>query len=273
MERRAFLVSSLKASLLAYLGSVAKGSAASPRGGQAPLRNQDAWENPLSAYLESYRPPRGKVTPERPQTFTYDIVSWSTEKGRRGAANTAIGSLIVTRTGDGENTRFDYRQEAEGGLRLEGFCRCSAEPIPVVRDWECRACPQQAPSSVRELTTCTERGTVTDRRVRLRCGDTETEQVLQGPLLSRFSLLSLPGLAAVMAERRDPVCVLDEPSMIRYEQVFRRDSASAVPAFGPVRSWMQTGPGSLPTHWVTDEEGRPLFVTVFLLSLVLVDIS
>jgi len=39
------------------------------------------------------------------------------------------------------------------------------------------------------------------------------------------------------------------------------------------RSILQTGSATLPTHWVIDGQGRPLFITTFLLSLALVRIA
>lgn len=267
MERRAFLMKSVEASLLAFLPA---GVASAARQVKAVPISMDLLPalNPVSSYLQSYAPPEGPFDPDRAQRLVFDVVGWKTDKGRKAPTAPILGEVSVVRTPSSGEVRYEVAMRNGENETLTGTLRCGTDPWRALKSWEyVHALDAGAPNlSAWTQTRCA--GTCDGGKVTLRQDGAETVQEITGPVLCRCGLIDAAPRFADLCAKAGTFAVLEVPSGLRRDQALAEDESGRLPDGGttPIRTFLQTGPATLPTHWIVDESGKPLFITAFLTS-------
>lgn len=287
MKRRDFLAQSIEAALLTYLGG---GAALAARGrtqvdkaagkrtarvagmggvGIKQVPSHVAALNPVSAYLQSYVPPDGILDPTRRQTLTFEIVGWGTGKDRQNVSAPIVGEVAVVRNPSSGAIEYEVKQQFGKGETLTGRFRCRTDRWHSLEEWQYEYVLSTGQEKIDRLTRTSQSGKNTDANVTIRTDGAES--VLEGcptPLLCRYGILDMAGRFKEFCEARNAFTLLHEPSGLRPGQRFRQDAPDLLPAGRkrPIQTILQTGPATVPTHWIVDEQGRPLFITAFLIS-------
>lgn len=274
MKRRDFLRQSIEASLLAYLpaGLI---TAAKSGAGTEQQSGQSAALNPVSKYVESYVPPRGGLDPARRQTITFDIVGWGTDKGRQNVSTPVVGEITVSREPFVDAVVYKVTQRLGKEETMAGRFRCRMDRWHSLADWEFEYSLSADLVSVARLTRTRQSGKREGENVVIRTNGAESVFACPGPLLCRWGMLDAARRMLEFCEAGSEFTLLHEPSGLRAGQRFREDRQVVLPQGdnAPIRTFLQTGDGVVPTHWIVDSHGRPLFVTAFLTSWAMKAIS
>jgi hypothetical protein len=274
MKRRDFLRQSIEASLLAYLpGGLLM--AAKSGAGTEEQSGQSAALNPVSKYVESYVPPRGGLDPARRQTITFDVVGWGTDNGRQNVSTPVVGEITVSREPLVDAIVYDVTQRLGKQETMTGRFRCRSDQWHSLADWECEYSLSADLVSIARLTQTQQSGRQEEENVVIRTNGAESVFACPVPLLCRWGMLDVAGRMREFCEADSRFTLLHEPSGVRPSQRFREDHQVVLPRgdTAPIRTFLQTGDGVVPTHWIVDSQGRPLFVTAFLMSWAMKTIS
>lgn len=255
----------LKETAVAILVSQLPGLAAAEPGARTPALD------PLPDYLASYRLPSGEPNdPRRAQTLIFDLVEWRVGPKRVNVTNAVIGSLSVKRQPEPERTVYQVERTITGVETLTGEFVCANDPWRSLREWRLQHALHRASTPNQQKLVATRQTGKADGKVYELARDGGTHrQSLAGPLACPCGLMDvLPTLSLPTPG----FALVEGASGVRINQRFQLQGTETV-AGEEVRSVLQTGDATLPTHWVLDEQGRPLFITTFLLSLALVRIG
>lgn len=267
MERRAFLKKSVEASLLAFLPA---GVASAARQVKAVPISADLLPglNPVSSYLQSYAPPEGVLAPDRAQRLVFDVVGWKTDKSRKAPTSPILGEVSVVRTPSSGGTRYEVAMRNGENETLTGTLRCGTDPWRPLKSWEYLHALDAGAPNLSALTQTRCAGKCADGKLTLRQDGAESVQEIAGPVLCRCGLIDAAPSFVDLCERGGVFAVLEVPSGLRRDQTLAEDESGKLPDSGttPIRTFLQTGPATLPTHWIVDASGRPLFITAFLTS-------
>ncbi len=274
MRRRDFMTRSIGASLLAYLG-VSGATVVGAGGGRRRIPGKLSALNPVSEYARSYAPPETALEPSRPQSLKFDIIGWKTDKGRQVVSTPVLGQIAVKRTPSAEAVEYDVVQDLAGREKMTGSFRCLADPRRSLVSWQFEHVLNSNRKTIAGMSRTRQSGKRQGDKVAIVTNGTETISTASTPLLCRWGLMDVASRMADLCRMQGRYTVLQEPSGLRPDQRFREDRRGALGNGddAPVRTYLQTGPATVPTHWIVDSQGRPLFVSVFLVSWVLKAIS
>lgn len=293
MKRRDFLAQSIEAALLTYLGGgaalAAKGQTREDRAarkrtakmaGKGGVRTKEipshvAALNPVSAYLQSYVPPDGILDPTRRQTLAFEIVGWQTGNDRRSVSTPILGEVTVVRTPSSDAIQYEVTQRLGKEEAMTGRFLCRTDAWHSLEEWQYQYGLSTGRQDIDRLTFSSQSGKNAGGDVTIRTDGAESVLACPKPLLCRYGLLDMAGRFKEFCESENVFALLHEPSGLRPEQRFRRDAGDVLPGGGkrPIETVLQTGPATVPIHWIVDEQGRPLFVTAFLTSWALKSIA
>ncbi len=286
MKRRDFLVQSIEAALLTYLG----GSTALAAGGQRQVdraaRKRTAKAagkggvrtkqvpshvaalNPVSAYLQSYVPPDGILDPMQRQTLTFEIVGWGTGKDRQNVSVPILGEVTVVRTPSSDAVQYEVTRRLGKEETMTGRFRCRTDRWHSLEEWQYEYKLSSGQQNINKLTFTSQSGKKAGGNVTIRTDRAESVLACPTPLLCRYGVLDMSGRLNEFCKPEHAFTLLHEPSGLRPGQRFRQDAGDVLPGGRkpPIETVLQTGPATVPTHWIVDEQGRPLFVTAFLTS-------
>lgn len=256
----------LKETAVVILASQLPGLAAAEPDARTPALD------PLPDYLANYRLPEGEANdPQRAQTLTFDLVEWRVGPKRITVTNAVIGSLTVKRVPEPDRTVYQTVRTIDGVETLTGEFVCANDPWRSLREWRLQHVLHRAGTpSQRELVATRQLGKADGKGYELTRDGGVHKQSLAGPLACQCGLMD--ALPALSLPTQPGLALVEGASGVRINQHFQTQGAEAV-AGEKVRSILQTGDATLPTHWVVDGQGRPLFITTFLLSLALVRIG
>lgn len=274
MKRRDFMTRSIGASLLAYLG-VSGVAAVEPDSSKQQIPGKLSALNPVSDYAGSYVPPDNALDPSRSQRLKFDIVGWKTDKSRQIVSTPVLGQVTVMRNPLKDAVEYEVVQDLAKREKMTGRFRCLTDRRHSLVDWQF----EYALDSNRKNSAGMSRTRQSGRRE----GDkiisfTDSAEIVSAssvPLLCRWGLMDVASRMDALCGTGDRYTVLHEPSGLRPDQRFREDHGGDL-ANGqdtPIRTFLQTGPATVPTHWIVDLRGRPLFVSGFLVSWALKAIS
>jgi len=228
--------------------------------------------NPIRPVLDSWRLPQGAIPAEGPVTLDFDLVLWDRTGGAKPqpVASMTAGHLRIVRKPDaGGSIRYAMKRDlAHIACESEITCRAGAGGIEQVESWSARwpGIAQNGSVRGREIVVITNK---VERRLSLWLPD-----AAPAPLIADASLYCNPALP----ERLAAACAggktftrLDQSMSLRENQCLRRDAAVAAPwsAAVSLQSWLLTGSGIPPTHFLCDPEKRALFNTAFAVSTAL----
>ncbi len=274
MKRREFMVNSIGASLLAFLTGqnvMARGSTIAR--GQTSGRLSAL--NPVSKYAESYVPPRGVLDASRRQSLTFDVIGWRTGKGRQIVSTPVLGEIIVKRNPLDGAVEYEVTQRLAKTEKMTGRFRCLTDRRHSLERWQLEYALNSKRKNIASMSRTTQSGRREGDKIITVTDGAETVSRSSAPLLCRWGLLDAACRMAELCGPDDRFIVLHEPAGLRPNQRFREDRRGVL-GHGQetsVRTFLQTGPATVPTHWIVDSQGRPLFVSVFLMSLALKAIS
>lgn len=274
MKRRDFMARSIGASLLAYLG-VSEATAVETGSEKNRIGDKITALNPVSEYAGSYVPPDNAIDPSRSQSLTFDIIGWRTDKGRQIVATPVLGRITVRRHPLEGAVEYEVVQDLSRGEKMTGRFRClTARPHSLV-SWQFEYALASGRKNIAGMSRIGQSGRREEDRVIVVTNGTETVLKHSTPLLSRWGLMDAASQMAGLCGVRDRFTVLHEPSGLRPNQRFREDHGGVLGdgQGARIRTFLQTGPATVPTHWIVDSQGRPLFVSCFLVSWALKAIS
>jgi len=286
MKRRDFLTQSIEAALLTY---VSGGAALAAEGrtqvdraakkrmakvaGPSGVRIQQvpshvAALNPVSAYLQSYVPPDGILDPTRRQHLTFDIVGWGTGKDRQNVSAPILGEVTVSRNPSSDAIEYEVKQRIGKGEAMTGRFQCLTDRWHSLEEWQYEYVLSTGQENIDRLARTRQSGKKAGENVTVRTDGTESTLACPTPLLCRYGILDMAGRLKEFCEAENAFTLLHEPSGLRPGQHFRQDTIDVLPGGRkrPIQTILQTGPVTVPTHWIVDEQGRPLFITAFLIS-------
>ncbi len=273
MKRRDFMVQSIGASLLAYLTGPGAVAVASSTEQQTPARLSAL--NPVSQYVKRYVRPKGVLDASQRQILTFDILGWRTDKGRQIVATPVLGEITVKRNPLGGAVEYEVEQHLGKGEKMTGRFRCLTDRWHSLEQWQLEYALDSKHKNIANMSRTRQSGRRESDKIVTVTDGAETVSACSAPLLCRWGLLDAACRMADLCETGERYTVLHEPSGLRPDQRFRQDR-SGILGHGedtPVRTFLQTGPATVPTHWIVDSQGRPLFVSAFLMSLALKAIS
>ena len=286
MKRRDFLVQSIEASLLTYLGggaALAAGGrtrankAAKNRAARAAGKDRVATEpvpehvsalNPVSTYVQSYTPPDGTLDQTQSQTLLFDIVGWGTAKDRQRVSTPILGQVTVSRNSSSDAVEYEVRQQLGKVEAMTGRFRCRTDRWHSLEAWQYKYALTTGQEDIDRLAFSKQSGKNTGDTVTIETDGAQSNIKISTPLLCRYGMLDIAGRLNEFCKAKSPFTLLHEPSGLRPGQRFRQDAEDVLPnrRRRPIYTILQTGLATVPTHWIVDEQGRPLFITAFLTS-------
>ena len=274
MKRREFMARSIGASLLAYLGA-SEVTAVETGGERKQIPGKLPALNPVSKYAMSYVPPDGVLDPSRPQSLTFDIIGWGTGKGRQIVSTPVLGEITVKRSPSGDGVEYEVELDLAKREKMTGRFRCLTDHRHSLAQWQFEYSLDAKPKNLAGMSRTTQSGRREGGKIITVTDGAETVSTGSAPLLCRWGLMDVACRMAELCGASDRFTVLHEPSGLRADQRFREDRAGGLGdgENSPIRTFLQTGPATVPTHWIVDSRGRPLFVSAFLVSWALKAIS
>lgn len=274
MKRRDFIVQSIGASLLAYLSG--RGIMAVESGGEKEQTSSGLSAlNPVSEYAKSYVRPMGVIDPSRRQSLTFDIIGWKTNKGRQIVSTPVLGNITVKRNPLGAAVEYEVAQHLAKNETMTGRFRCLTDRWHSLVEWQFEYTLDSKRRNIASMSRTRQSGRREGEKIVMVTDGAETVSASLAPLLCRYGLLDAASRIAELCEGGNRFTVLHEPAGLRPDQRFREDRRGVLGhgENAPIRTFLQTGPATVPTHWVVDSQGRPLFVSAFLISWALKAIS
>ena len=274
MKRRDFMARSIGASLLAYLG-VSGVAAVEPDSGKQRISGKLSALDPVSKYARSYVPPENTLDPSRPQSLKFDIIGWKTDKSRQIVSTPVLGEIAVKRSPSADAVEYEVVQDLGGREKLKGRFRCLTDLRHSLVSWQFEHVLNSNRKTIAGMSRTRQSGRRHGDKIAIVTNGTETVSTTSTPLLCRWGLMDMASRMADLCPAEARYTVLHEPSGTRPDQRFREDRRGALGngENAPVRTFLQTGPATVPTHWIVDSQGRPLFVSGFLVSWALKAIS
>jgi hypothetical protein len=267
------MTQSVGASLLAYLTGA--GAVALSSGIERKTRGSLSALSPVSEYVKRYVRPEGTLNASRRQILTFDILGWKTDKGRQIVSIPVLGNITVKRNPLTGAVEYEVEQNLAKGEKMTGRFRCRTDRWHSLEQWQFEYALGSNRRSMAALSRTSQSGRQQGDRIITVTDGAETISKCSSPLLCRWGLLDTAFRMAELCEARETYTVLHEPTGLRPDQRFRQDRSGTLSNSdgAPIRTFLQTGPATVPTHWIVDSQGRPLFISVFLISLALKAIS
>ena len=274
MKRRDFMVHSIGASLLSFLTGQ-EVMACSGENAREQTTGGFSALNPVSQYVKSYVRPNSALDASRRQSLTFDVIGWRTDKGRQIVSTPVLGEITVNRNPLDGAVEYEVAQRLGKTETMTGNFRCLADRRHSLERWQFEYALDAKRRNISSMSRTKQSGRRDGDKIVTVTDGAEIASSSSAPLLCRWGLFDVACRMAELCGTGDRFTVLHEPTGLRPDQRFREDSRGAL-SHGQetsVRAFLQTGPATIPTHWIVDSQGRPLFVSVFLMSLALKAIS
>jgi hypothetical protein len=203
------------------------------------------------------------------------MIGWGTGKGRQIVSTPVLGEIIVKRNPLDGGVEYEVAQRLAKGEKMTGRFRCATDRRHSLEHWQLEYSIDSNRKNIASMSRTRQSGRREGDKIITVTDGAETVSTSSAPLLCRWGLLDVACRMAELCGADDRFTVLHEPAGLRPDQRFREDRRGALGGAedAPVRTFLQTGPATIPTHWIVDSQGRPLFVSVFLMSLALKKIS
>ena len=270
MDRRDFLKTAV---MVAGAGAACAGPArAKQRGSGVETGGRAPAVEPIADYLEKWTPVDGPELDPEKYSLTYDVIHWN---GTRTGTirNPIIGRLSLSRRPDGDGARMKVNQRVEFGghqniLAADILCVAS-DPPGRLSSWTLET--EGRPGKRQGLVPMKMRDEGRNRggRIVIETDPCRQEYTAENPVVSQWTVLD----AVVAGAADDEVLSLDvlhDLSLFSSGQTLRHAGPVDVPVKGgrTVRmdSYVRTGSGTLPVHYVVDDAGRPQLVTACTVS-------
>jgi len=278
MDRREFIKRTLAMAGIGTVGQFVTSPVAIGKEGGLDAHGRPAGLEPIRGYVPDFAPVREGPADQEHYVLKYDILHW--RGGRQDVPrNGVVGSLRIERDGRGNNVHYNVHQNVGfGGVQnvLEGGIVCASDANETLNRWDLHTFTHDRTGNKMPLSDLQEKGSNRSGHVHVDGPNFSYEYQTERALVSQWTILHR-FVSGLNEDGRQEFDVLHDLSMLK-----PRQQLSLV---GPIKAivkdgremefdtYLQTGEGTLPTHYVVDEEGRPHFVTVAMLSWALSDIA
>ena len=278
MNRRNFLKTTLAISSLTASGQLPFLGAEGGNGSGIDLPGEPYPVKTIGDYLSKHKLAEGQRDPGS-YTLVYDIVHWLHQAKKRGKPDSsAKGTLTISRKAEMDKILFSVVEKVGSPNHhalLEAEIRCNNDQLATLDSWSVHSRYVGGDDWMDALSGMREEGKVRDGKIA--CGDgafrrrfsAKNSVVCQWTLLD--FLMRNPDLEYDIA-----FDYLRNLSLFMPDHRLGPDGAFDVPIKNgetiTLNSFVQTGQGILPTHFLFDENGLPQLVTQSLVSWALKEI-
>jgi len=279
MNRRQFLKTSAIAATLVAGGRLPLLAAEEGSGsGIDPSRGLHAVK-PIRSYLTHFAPSAGPLQGRGSYTLTYDIVHWDGVDRKTGMpSNSVVGQVVIKRKGRIGKVAYEVVQNtAIGGVRnfIEAQITCNEDDENSVREWKVRFYHTESQGGGDPLSEIRETGTCKDGEILINSGDYRSRYKAKGPVITQWTVLDF------LIRKADPSVnatfdLLQDLSLFKANHLLVYDGETRlrlkVGMTVTLQTYVQTGEGVLPVHYLCDERRRPQLVTTSILSWALTSV-
>jgi len=277
LTRRTFLWSSAQVAASLWLASRGVSLAAAQEGEYSagnfyPL-------NPLADFVGSYAAPSGDLILNRPCALQFDLIGWEKKAFKKGKSAlpggektvVLLGALHIERLPQVDKIVYRLKRTLEtDSCEMEIVCR--PDRWESVKTW--KATYGNSLSQTNGVAPLVATGSVEGGKIQWHDGAVLRQISCPGLLLADAALLFNAGKLADMAAEGNEFCRLDQEGLPRIAQRFGKSAeAGGAPGKKPLSAWLLTGRATMPSHFIYDAQGRPLFFTGLLVSAALKTIA
>jgi hypothetical protein len=226
----------------------------------------------VRGYLTDFSPSE-TAAEQHQRAMRYDIVHWHWgRKGRGSNANTVIGQLRIARESTDDKVVYEVEQKKRiGGVDnvIEAEFACNADPLDSLRVWRLKRYEIDANGRTNPASELGEKGRCDGERIRIEGENYRYEYRAAHPVVTQWHL---PFVLArdVSARANLAFDLLQDLSLFKPDQELVPDGQVEVSVAGGrkvmLESYVQTGRGILPVHYLVDAQGRVQLVTGGFLS-------
>jgi hypothetical protein len=214
---------------------------------------------PIGGAIKAFRPQPGALVARGNYTLLYDVFTWKNAL-KDTCVNEHNGTLSVARKKTGRGADYTVIQSLKlintrqpGGFKLH--LTTDSNEVPV--EWEINASlstrqGQLIPESVLDCS-----GSIQGNKLTLDYGKVKVEKHVEQPIYFQWGI---PHLIANGKAKRAPLMftMLEEALKLKANQKLAYQGRVEIPTDAgtiPLDSYMQTGDGIQPTHYLADEHG------------------
>jgi hypothetical protein len=235
---------------------------------------------PISGYLPRFTPATGSALDYSSYRLTYEIVHWGGVDPKTGkSTNNVPGSLKIERSKRDGDVHYGVIQQTRfGGLGniIEAQITCAADDLNTLKSWRIRTYSRNASGEKVPLSEMDETGENRGGEILIKGAEHHYNFVASHPVLSRWTLIDflLRHTAKAASLTFD---FLQDLSLFKPNQELNFDGTVEVTVENEhkvrLNSYVQTGQGVLPVHYLLDEQNRPQLITSSIVSWALKEIS
>ena len=166
----------------------------------------------------------------------------------------------MVRTPFSDAVQYEVAQRLGKEETMTGRFRCRTDRWHSLEEWQYEYALSTGRQDIDRLTHTSQSGRNAGENVTIRTDRAESVLACPTPLLCRYGVLDMSGRLNEFCKSEHAFTLLHEPSGLRPDQRFRPDAGDVLPGGRkpPIETVLQTGPATVPTHWIVDEQGRPL---------------
>ncbi len=213
---------------------------------------------PIGGAIKTFQPKPGALVSKGNYTLLYDVFTWKSSV--KQCVNDHNGTLSVARRKNGRGAQYTVVQSLKlintkqpGGFTLQ--LTTDQNEVPV--QWEIQASlsTRQGKLIPESVLDCS--GSIQGNRLTLDYGKVKVEKVVDQPVYFQWGI---PHLIASGKAKRAPLnfTMLEEALKLKPNQQLAYQGRVDIPTDAgtiPLDSYMQTGEGIQPTHYLADEHG------------------
>jgi len=225
--------------------------------------------NAIAGQLQTYRAPEEIIQHDIDYQMTYEILQWKGTLPNGLTEDLPIGSVEISRYNKENGTEYRIVEKRDGGGQEIYEAKVATVPNESIgesiQNWQLNWYQAETPDKRMHIN-----GTVHTDAIEIN-GTTGKRRISENVPVSCQWILPFT-LANRTAQIDDTFTTVDELTYIKTGQHLR-GPAQIQANSESFLSFLHTGQGTLPIHYVLDSQGRPVFVTFTLVSWILRDID
>ncbi len=214
---------------------------------------------PIGGAIKTFQPQPGALVAKGNYTLLYDVVTWKNSMNNK-CVNDHNGTLSVVRKKTGRGAEYTVVQSLKlintkqpGGFTLQ--LTTDKNEVPV--RWEINASLSTRAGALIPESVMDCSGSIQGNRLTLDYGKVKVEKKLDQPVYFQWGI---PHLIASGKAKRAPLnfTMLEEALKLKANQQLAYQGRVDIPTDAgtiPLDSYMQTGDGIQPTHYLADKYG------------------
>jgi hypothetical protein len=241
--------------------SLAGGAAALAAAGRLPLLGAAAMPaaaTPIEGYLRAHAPAAGTA---KPRLLEYAVLRWvQTDPATGETENVEIGRLEIEAAKQDDGVKLAVRQRTSYPRpvnRLEAEAVCGDDGWLTLRSWRVKSWIEERDDCLYEA-----KGEIVGTRGRI--DDGISERMVYNLPAAVTSQWAIPMALTLGKAAAGGFTMLEDLALVKQDQVLAKGPAVRVPyedAEHDFASWVHTGQGVLPIHYLVDANGLPQLMT------------